>query len=164
MGNDLAPADLDFFADPPWRFDVTGVLDAPPAAVWAAFTDNAGWTRWFKGCKECLSTSDPAEGVGSTRFISVNGLQVDERFIGWEPEKLWAFTVVDISPKFARRMAERAQFSELPDGRTQVDYRIAVEPAPWAFALKVPMGWGVRRSFATSFVTLNRQLRTGPAT
>ncbi len=164
MPNAVVPVDLDFFVDPPWQFDVSGVLDATPAAAWAAFTDDAGWSTWFEGCKECRSTSDPVGGIGSTRSISVRGLRVDERFIGWEPQRLWAFTVVGLRPQFARRMAERAAFRELPDGRTRIDYRIAVEPSWWAKPMKVAIGTGVRRSFAASFAALNRQLnRSGSA-
>ena len=154
----LAPRTLSFAYTAPWRFDFEGLIDATPAAVWAAFVDNESWTVWFKKCRECKATSPTFDGIGSTRHISVNGLYVDEEFIGWEPQKLWAFTAVKMRMSFAKAMVERARFDVLADGRTRIDYRMAIEPFAWAKPLRRLVEKQAAASFASSFANLNRYL------
>ena len=149
---------LAFADDAPWTFDFEGVINATPAEVWAAFIDNESWTIWFKRCKECRATSDPFDGIGSTRHIAVNGLTVDEEFIGWEPERLWAFTAVNMRMSFAKAMVERAQFEALPDGRTKISYRMAVDPHAWAKPIRRIMQTVAGKTFAASFTQLDAYL------
>ena len=160
MARRLEPADAGFFDNAPWRFDFPGIVSAAPARVWEFLTDNEGWTRWFKNCVECRSTSKPVGGVGSTRYISVNGLQVNEEFIAWEPRRLWAFTAVDLNIPFARRLAERATLTDLGGSKTRVDYRMAVEPAKWARPLRGLIASQAAKSFAESYEALGRLLAT----
>jgi uncharacterized protein YndB with AHSA1/START domain len=151
---------LSFADDAPWRFDFEGQINATPADVWAAFVDNESWTTWFKRCRECRATSTPFGGVGSTRHISVNGLTVDEEFIGWEPERLWAFTAVQMRMSFAKAMVERAQFEPLPDDRTKVSYRMAIEPHGWAKPIRRIVQSQAARTFEASFAGLDTYLAT----
>ena len=154
----LVPKTLAFADDAPWTFDFEGLIDAAPAEVWAAFIDNESWTTWFKKCRECRATCDPFGGIGSTRHIAVNGLTVDEQFIGWEPEHLWAFTAVQMRMSFAKAMVERARFEALPDGRTKVDYRMAIEPHLWARPIRRIVHGQATKTFAVSFAQLDAYL------
>ena len=157
MSKTLKPQDLAFADTAPWLFDMVGRFDATLAEVWAAFIDNEGWIKWMGGCKKCHATSTPFDGVGSTRFIDVAGLKVNERFIGWEPEKLWAFTVIDLNFGFAKSMVERAQFNRVGN-QTEVTYRIAIEPATWAKPIRPLMARQTARAFNKGFVKLNTLL------
>jgi uncharacterized protein YndB with AHSA1/START domain len=139
---------------------MVGLIEAPVACVWSTFTDDPSWAIWFDGCKSCESTSTPPGGVGSTRSISVGGLRVDERFIAWEPERLWAFTVVNMRPAFAQAMVERVTFTDLAGEQTRIDYRIAIAPRRWAKPLRKVFAKRMSAAFATSFQNLNTHLRT----
>ena len=158
----LIPQDLAFADTAPWRFDFVGTVNAPPSKVWASFIDNHSWTEWFKNCKDCRATSDRFEGVGSTRSIRVNGLRVDERFVAWEPERLWAFTGVAMNMAFASSLVERATFTELPGERTRIDYRMAVAPKRWASPLRRLVASQATKAFAVSFANLDRYLTPTP--
>jgi len=149
---------LAFADEAPWIFDFEGLVNATPAEVWAAFIDNESWTVWFKRCRECRATCDPFDGIGSTRHIAVNGLTVDEEFIGWEPERLWAFTALRMRMSFAKAMVERAQFEAVPGGRTKITYRMAVDPHAWAKPIRRIMQTVAGKTFAASFTQLDAYL------
>lgn len=128
---ELTPQDLDFAETAPVRVDGTAVLDATPAEVWAVVVDYPGWPRWFPNVKSCAATSDPAVGVGSTRRVTLpGGAVVDERFIAWEPEALWAFTAEAARPAVFRSLVERVTITEVQPGRTSVAYLMAFDPHP----------------------------------
>ena len=156
----LQPIDEAFLDDAPWRFDFPGTFHAPVADVWAAFVDNEGWVEWFAGCKRCMATSTPFGGVGSTRTISVNGMRVDEQFIVWTPEQEWGFSAVSMRPPLFRRLGERARFTDLGDGRTSVDYRMAIDPQPSLKPLRKLLTAQSHKSFAKSYAALDERLRT----
>jgi uncharacterized protein YndB with AHSA1/START domain len=153
----LAPQELSFADSAPWKFDMVGTFDTPVDRVWATFTDNPSWAKWFDGCSSCTSTSSPAEGVGSTRTIRVRGLKIDERFIAWEAERLWAFTVVSMRPAFASGMIERATFTDLGGTGTRIDYRVAIAPRKWAGPLRNLIEKQLSAAFESSFRKLNAQ-------
>jgi len=111
----LIKAAVDFPDTAPVRIVVEASLKSSAASVWEMLIDNPGWVNWFNGVTLCENTSDPASGVGATRRIVVNGLLADEEFIAWEPQRLWAFTVLETSRSFARRWVERVEIE--PAGR-----------------------------------------------
>ena len=138
---------------------MVGNIDAPVDRVWATFIDNPSWANWFDGCTSCESTSSPADGIGSTRTIRVRGLNVDERFIAWEPQRLWAFTVINLRPVgFATGMVEQATFTELEGTHTRIDYRVAIAPRRWARPIRTIIAKRLSAAFESSFRKLNAQL------
>lgn len=125
----LEPADPTFATTAPRIVTVDHVVDAPASAVWEVVTDNPGWVEWFPTMTSSENTSDPTSGVGSTRTVKVGGLRADERFVAWEPEKLWAFTITKTNLPMAKRFLEQLEFT--PDGdKTRVRYTGAYEPHP----------------------------------
>lgn len=152
----LIQQDLAFADTAPWKFDFEAIISAAPAKVWSAWTDNPGWAKWFKNCKSCVTTSPSSEGVGATRTITVNGLTVDEVFIAWEAERLWAFTVASMKPSIAKSMVERVTFTDLGNGRTRINYRIAIEPRGWAKPLRAIVAGQGAKAFATSFAQFDK--------
>ena len=158
MATTMTPGDMAFLETAQWQIDVVANLDASPTKVWAALADNPGWATWFKNCASCTSTSTPADGVGSTRSINVNGLRVDERFIAWEPEQTWAFTALKLNRGFATCLVECVRLSPAADGGTRIDYRMAADPSWWAKPLRSAMYKSVRASWVKSFATLDNQL------
>jgi uncharacterized protein YndB with AHSA1/START domain len=154
----MVQRDLVFADRAPWIFDFDGLVTANPAEVWAAFIDNESWTIWFANCKSCRATSDPFDGVGSTRSIEVNGLRVDERFIAWQPERLWAFTATAMKVSFATSLVERVLFDEPEPGRTHIAYRMAMQPKFWARPIRRLVGSQATKAFAKSFAALDTYL------
>jgi uncharacterized protein YndB with AHSA1/START domain len=124
-----APRDLAFADSAPVVIEAETVADVSPAAVWSVLIDHRGWPDWFGGpLVSCEPTSDPEEGVGSTRTIVLRpNIRIDERFIAWEPESLWAFTVVS-GPPGIRSIVERCRIHVEGPGRTRVSYRMALDP------------------------------------
>ncbi|MCU1394628.1 MAG: polyketide cyclase [Ilumatobacteraceae bacterium] len=154
----LVPQDLVFADRAPWRFDFEGLVHATPAEVWSTFIDNESWTQWFTRCKACTATSDPFDGEGSTRRIDVNGLRVEERFIAWQPERLWAFTAEKMRMSFAVSMVERALFDEPTPGWTHISYRMAVQPHWWALPLRRLIASQGAATFQRSFIALDHYI------
>ena len=152
----LEPQPPSFADTAPVRLDFTTTVAATPGEVWAAFTDNRSWEQWFSGCRLCRDTSTPFGGIGSTRHIEVRGLSVDEVFITWEPEREWAFTVVEMKRSFATAMVERARFQAVDEGRTRIDYRMAIAPKLWFRPFVPVMRAGATRAFRSSFAALER--------
>lgn len=123
----LAPVDASFATTAPRTVVVEQVIASAPGPIWAALVDNPSWTAWFPGMKRCDDTSDPTHGVGSTRSVTVGGLKADETFVAWEPEKLWAFTIVKTNLPMAKRFLEQVEL--IPgDGVTTLRYTGAFEP------------------------------------
>ena len=123
----LAPVDTSFVSTAPRTVTVDQLVAAPVARVWAVVIDNPGWINWFPTMTSSEDTSDPIHGVGSTRTVKVGGLRAEERFVAWEPEQLWAFTIEKTNLPMAKRFLEQLEFT--PDGdQTKVRYTGAYEP------------------------------------
>lgn len=124
----VAPQELDYAERAPIIAEQRAVLAATPQEVWDAILDYPGWTRWFPKVLSCEATSEPATGIGSTRVVTLPGkARVEERFIGWEEPRLWAFTATDAPPVFSA-LVERITIEPLDEGRTEVTYRMAIGP------------------------------------
>ena len=123
----LTPVDTSFASTAPNTVVVEQAIASAPGPIWAALADNPGWTSWYPDMKRCIDTSDPAHGVGSTRSVTVGPLKADETFVAWEPDKLWAFTIVKTNLPMAKRFLEQVEL--IPgDGVTTVRYTGAFEP------------------------------------
>lgn len=127
----LTKAPIDFADTAPVRVTVDVDLNTSPADVWSLITDNPGWVNWFDGVTLCENTSAQTSGIGATRRIVVNGLQADEEFIAWKPERLWGFTVVETNRSFARRWVERIEITPANSG-CHVRYSTGMELLPLA--------------------------------
>lgn len=151
----LETRDIDFADTAPRRAERTVEIDATPAEVWAVIIDNERWPEWFPNVTACTSTSDPATGIGSTREVRLPGrVVIAERFIAWEDEALWAFTVETMAPSLFRSLVERVTLNELTPGRTSVTYRMAFEPTT-AVRLAAPLvRAGLERNLAKALANL----------
>ncbi len=127
----LVPQELEFADTAPLRAEGRTLVEGTAAEVWAVLLDYERWPVWFAGVKQCRATSDPATGVGSTReVVLTGGATVEERFIGWEEGGLWSFTATAMKPALFRSLVERVTIEDLGPRRTQVTYRMAVDPSP----------------------------------
>jgi len=76
------------------RVEVERIIEAPPEAVFARYTDHAGWSTWAGAGKVSLAREGTPDrnGVGCVRaFESAMGLQ--EEVIEFEPPRHMAYRI-----------------------------------------------------------------------
>ena len=75
------------------RVEVERIIEAPPEAVFARYTDHAGWSSWAGAGKVSLAREGAPDknGVGCVRaFESAMGLQ--EEVLEFEPPRRMVYT------------------------------------------------------------------------
>lgn len=77
----LEPADGDFVARAPHRFEHMAILAAPPERVFDVLADGAKWASWFQDLVSYEWTSPPPHGAGSTRTLVLEAVTVQERIL-----------------------------------------------------------------------------------
>lgn len=128
---DLAPRSLDWVPSAPVHIEVSREIDAGAAATFAVVADHERWPEWFRQLKRVEVTGEPT-GVGGRRRVTLSGVVVDEVFIAWEPDRLFAFTVIHASRPMAKAMVEAVRVEPLAPDRCRVTYTQAIEPPGWA--------------------------------
>ena len=87
------------------------------------------WPNWFQGVSECeaIETGEEPFGVGSKRRIIVDGIEAEEEFIGWEANKLFAFTAYADSLPVFEKLVERLVLEPTEEGGTKLIYDTGME-------------------------------------
>jgi carbon monoxide dehydrogenase subunit G len=149
------PRTLDFAESAPVIFESTEVVASTPDEVWAVLCDHERWPEWMGSLKRVRPTSSPASGVGSTREVVLSGgLTFQEEFIAWDEPERWAFTGLE-GPGVARGLVERVTIRGLGPGRTEVSYRMAIEPRSGCGLLVKAARRGVERNLAQALRNLD---------
>jgi uncharacterized protein YndB with AHSA1/START domain len=136
----LTPRDTSFLDEAPVLITTTVEVDATPDEVWEVLTDNERWPEWFPAAKACRTTSDPAGGIGATRWIHFDLFKVDERFIVWDPPREWAFTIVAANLPGIVSVVERYRVEETGE-TTTVHHALGAELAPYMRPLAPFLRW-----------------------
>ena len=161
------PEDITFADRAPITAEGVGIVAGTPAEVWAALVDYPAWPTWFGNLKSCEPTSTPATGIGSTRrVVLTGGIAFDERFIAWDEGELWSFTVISGPPVF-NRLVERVTITPLDERRTEVRYRMAIEPRTGFGPLIKLIRGGIEKNLTKAMRNLNGEVasrRSAPAT
>lgn len=124
----FVPQTIDFAERAPIIAESSGTIDGTRQEVWDAILDYERWPEWMGSLKTCRATSTPATGVGSTRVVTLTGgVSFLEEFIAWDEPEVWAFTGLEGPPIF-RSLVERITLVDLGQGRTEITYRMAIEP------------------------------------
>lgn len=82
------------------QIEVSRHVPAPPARVFALYTDHVGWEKWA-GVKEVVlrQTGDPPpNGLGAIRVIRARGMAVEEEVTGFEPPVRMTYRLVAGAP------------------------------------------------------------------
>lgn len=153
----LTKAPIDFADTAPVRVTVEVDLNSSATDVWNLITDNPSWVNWFQGVTLCENTSTQTGGVGATRRIMVNGLQADEEFIVWEPERCWGFTVLETNRRFARRWVERIEITPVNSG-CHVCYSTGMELLPLAKLFRPILTRTIRNAWDNGLGNIDRYL------
>lgn len=149
------PRTLDFADSAPVAFESSEVVASTAAEVWEVLCDHERWPTWMGSIRSVRPTSTPPSGVGSTREVVLSGgLTFQEEFIAWDEPELWAFTGIE-GPPVARGLVERVTVRELEPGRTQVTYRMAIEPRRGCGLLVKAARRGVEQNLAKALKNLD---------
>jgi uncharacterized protein YndB with AHSA1/START domain len=149
------PQGIDFAESAPVVFEASAVVAATRDEVWTVLCDHERWPEWMGSLRRVRPTSTPASGVGSTREVVLSGgLAFQEEFIAWDEPEVWAFTGLE-GPPLAQSLVERVTLVARGEDRTEVTYRMAIEPRR-GFGLLVRAGRiGVERNLAQALQNLD---------
>ena len=130
----MTPVDATFFDTAPLRFETAGVVHATPAEVWEEIIGD-NWTEWFPGMSLCSYSTPLPRGLDSVRTVKINGLEVEERVVVFDPERAWAFSGLRANVPFAKRLLEGFALEATDGGAsTRLTYRAGIETT-WATRL-----------------------------
>lgn len=148
----LAPQPLEFVDSAPLRVSDSAVVRASPERVFRAFADTASWPKWFPLMTKAKWVSDAHEGIGAEREVTLTLLGTyREKFIAWEPEKRFAFTMTKSSSPLARAICEDFQFTAEDGGAaTRIDWVLAADPRAIGKVLRPVLEQTMKRVFRRS--------------
>ena len=121
------------------QIEVSEHVPAPPAAVFARYTDHERWPDWA-GVKEVVlrQQGHPApNGLGAIRVIRASGLAIEEEITAFDPPKRMAYRLVAGAP--VRDHSGEVRFDAEGSG-TRVTWTIRFRP------LIPGTGWLLRRA------------------
>jgi len=127
---DLQPRPFEWLHAAPVRIEASREMTVSASAAFAIVADHERWPEWFSQLKRVEVTGEPT-GVGGQRRVTLAGVVVDEVFIAWETDRVFAFTVTRTSRPMARAMVEAVQVEPLDTDRCRVTYIQAIEPLGW---------------------------------
>lgn len=151
----LEPRTYDWLSAAPVRIEVSREMAVSAAAAFAVIADHERWPEWFSQLKRVEVTGAPT-GVGGQRRVALAGVVVDEVFIAWEPDRLFAFTVTHASRPMAKSMAEAVQVEPLGPDRCRVTYTQAIEPPGWIKPVVPVMKRSMRSMLTKALAGLER--------
>lgn len=153
------PVGLDFIDRAAVVVVVEAQVEASPAQVWQVLNDSERWPEWFKSMKTCRVTSSSWDGVGSTRFIKVGPMGVDEKMVAWEPEVKWGFCVeqLNVLGYIAKRMLEVVDIEPAGTG-SKLTYTGAIDPVPWLRPVKGLLKKQITSAWSTSLPKIDGQI------
>lgn len=125
------------------------------AAAFAVVADHERWPDWFTSLRRVEVTGEPT-GVGGRRRVHLRGVVVDEEFIGWEHDRLFAFTLTRTSRPMVRSMVEVVRVEPRGDDGCRVIYTQAIEPIRWMAPLFAVVRRPARSMLATALERLER--------
>jgi len=127
---ELEQRSFDWLSTAPVSIEATRDIAASAVATFAVIAAHERWPEWFKQVKRVEVTGAPT-GVGGQRRVTLSGVVVDEVFIAWETDRLFAFTVTNTSRPMAKSMVEAVRVEPLGDERCRVTYTQGIEPLGW---------------------------------
>lgn len=123
----MTPRPLEWIDSAPVRASRSRRIAQPPAVVWTAIADHAGWTAWFPRLVS-VTPGEVADAVGGTRRVDLGAAAVEEEFLAWEPERHFAFTVTSSTKPGLRSMVEDIRLTPDGDRACTVTYTMAIDP------------------------------------
>ena len=119
-----------------------GFMKAPPADVWAVFTELEGWTYWA-GVGQVTREQpgrDELNGVGAIRATHLVGPPIREQVTVFEPHSRYGYTLLSGAP--IKDHAGEVVFEERPHGtvvRWTVNFKPTVPGTGWVIGKTVEL-------------------------
>jgi uncharacterized protein YndB with AHSA1/START domain len=141
MTVDCEKVGLEFFETAPTLHKASVEIAATPDQVFAAFHDAEAWTTWAMPITGVDWTSDFPLEVGSTRTVHMRGgLTGYEEFIAYEHGTRMAFRFNEVSKEGVEAFAEDYQVTDLGNGKSQVDWTMAMKSGGEKTGIKAKFG------------------------
>ena len=131
-------------------------LNVPARAVWAAMVDGPAWSEWLPISRVTWTSPQPF-GIGTTRTVEIDRMEVQETFFAWDE---------------GRRMAFRFDRSSFPVRAAVEDYRVIDRGEYCTFEWRgrvdgvFPIGWllgtQLRKGIRKGLPKLERLIRDNP--
>lgn len=120
---------LDFLTTAPLIIVNEVECNSPPSAVFDAVVRADAWPQWFEGITSVVYTNpDHPLAVGSTRTAAMTDITVFETFLAFEQNRRYCFRFDLQSKRVFDAGIEDIQLLELPNNRTKITYRVALQP------------------------------------
>lgn len=149
---------LSFVGSAPAVFVNEAELPAPPSRVFEVLADVASWPRWFDDMRASGWLPGHSGGLGAQRRMELGALTAVETMLAWEPGARFSFRIDSVSLPLVRAMVEDFQLAALPDGRTQLNWRVYYELKPWARLIHPLLRFIFGRQFKRTLAGLQRYL------
>ncbi|MDQ2726717.1 MAG: SRPBCC family protein [Actinomycetota bacterium] len=147
MAFSLVERDVEWIDRAPIRVQDETVVNAGADVVFATLADHESWPTWFPGLRRAR-VDGRATGVGATRTVWVGPVTVREKFVVWEPDTRFSFTLTESRAPGLASMVEDWQLEPVGAGRTRVRYVIGVATAGLGGALDPLARLGARHTVA----------------
>ncbi|MED5463555.1 MAG: SRPBCC family protein [Myxococcota bacterium] len=120
---------LDYFKNAPVLLTYERELPVSPAVLFAIFEDEHSWPQWVPGIAKVDWTSPRPFGLNTTRTVTfTGGMEVYERFIGWEHGKHMAFCFTGTTQRVWASFGENYEVEDLGNNRCTLRWTVAYEP------------------------------------
>ncbi|MBZ0232028.1 MAG: SRPBCC family protein [Deltaproteobacteria bacterium] len=160
---DLEPVELEWIERAPQVARISEHIEAPPAAVFAAFADAESWTRWFPLMTRAAWLG-AERGAGAEREVKLLALGTfRERFLAFEPDRRFAFTVIKSSSRLMTRFGEDYRLT--PEGPgTRFDWVMGAEATGLGKRLAPGLRFFMEQLLTRAARNLEKQLTAQRAT
>jgi hypothetical protein len=128
MWFEMREVGLDFLASAQKTYVVNRHVEAPRLAVWGAFADPTTWRNWWPGVVSASYGDSPKPyGVGTFREATVGRQKYQERIVGWEEGRRFAYYIARATLPIADAQLECTELADDGTG-TRVTWTIAHDP------------------------------------
>ena len=128
-GCEMRKVGLDFVESAEKVYVMQCELEAPRAAVFAAFAAPTTWSGWFPGVEKVVYRGDKPYGVGTRRESSVGGAKYQQTMLAWDEDTRWGYVIDRSTVPIAKAQLEITEFEEAGSG-TRVRWTLATDPLP----------------------------------
>lgn len=140
MAFSLTERGVEWIDRAPIRVQNETVVQADASTVFATLADHESWPTWLPGVRR-VRVDGRSTGVGATRTVWVGPVAVSEKFVVWEPDTRFSFTLTESGAPGLASMVEDFQLEPLPPAGP-VSATSSGSPPPDSGASWIPpSGW-----------------------
>jgi hypothetical protein len=156
----LRSVDPDYVDTAPKRYAFEATIDASPADVFKALSDNAStWAEWFPAVTKGGYDGDPPYGIGTKRWVRATATDFRETIVEWDEPTRFTYRVDEASRPIADVLVERWDVEPAGDGsRALVRWTMAMEPRLLFRILNPFPGLTMRPIFRRAMKNLEKRL------